>query len=528
VLPQARSRLRLLAACALVGLIASGAYARVLGFGFIYDDYWTIVGNTHLEGSLVTLIGLAWSGKSLALGVPDATRPLMAWSSWFDRRLFGLAPWGHHLHSLLLYAAVAISVYWLAFALSRRRYTALVAALLFAVSPMHAEVVAAINYREDLLAALGSFAVLAVSFWPRLRPSLGLALAVAGLWLMALLAKESALILPLVLLALMLARRESKLVWASPYPLALGLLVVGVAWANWRWGMQALGDDLPRASYASVLERALRTARFISLGTIKSVAPLRAHTEYAALGEASAWWLVVLLGFGGLVVWLARNRQTRLAAAALAFTLAAPLISSPLFAPFNERADRYWFIASFGGALIVAMVLTLLRGWSERASTGVLALLVGLGAWGSWAASGDWASESSLWGSAVKSAPGSPRAWTSLSRIHRLAEQPELARRAVERALELRPNYVPALITQAYNALWVGDIDGARAVLAGLKVPRGSESRAFRVAARCAEQPAPDAQACIRRAVPQGLVLGDTVGLARFTESVLSSLPPRG
>jgi tetratricopeptide (TPR) repeat protein len=292
--------------------------------------------------------------------------------------------------------------------------------------------------------------------------------------------------------------------------------------------MQALGDDIPRATYASGVERVLRTARFVVLGTIKSVAPLRAHTEYTELPTAGVGWLVALAALVGLVVWLARNRSLRLAAAAFAFILVEPLTSSPLFAPVNERADRYWFVASFGGALLAALLLTLLRRRSERGALGALGVLVALGAWGSWSASADWASESSLWASAIKSAPGSPRAWTSLSRIHRIAGQPELARRAAERALELRPTYVPARITQAYNALWVGDTDGARAALGGLKASRGSESRAFRVASRCAEQEAAEAQACIRRTVPQGLVLGDVESLGRFTESVLSSLPPRG
>jgi hypothetical protein len=528
VLPRAHHRWWLAAACALVASVALLAYARVLGFGFVYDDYWTIVTNTHLEGSLFELVKLAWSGKSLAVGLPDATRPLMGWSSWLDRRMFGLAPWAHHLHSLLLYAAVVVSVYLLVLALARRRFTALVAALLFAVSPMHAEVVASINYREDLQAALGVFAVLALCFWPRLRPGLGLALAAAALWALALLGKESALVLPLALLALRLARPTARATWTGPYPLALGLCVVGAAWLNWRLGMQALGDDIPRASYATFGERAIRAARFIVTGGVKSLAPLRAHTEYAPLPEASTVWLAALGAALGLVVWLARGRQTRLAAAALAFALVAPLVSSPLLAPVNERADRYWFVASLAGALLGAVLLTLLARRSLRASLAALTLLVAAGSWGSWSASGDWASESSLWASAVKSSPGSARAWMSLSRVHRLAGQPELARRTVERALELRPNYVPALITQSFNALWVGDTARARAVLAGVKPARGGESRAFRVAVRCAEQPPEAARDCIQRTVPQGLVLGDTAGLARFTESILSSLPPRG
>jgi tetratricopeptide (TPR) repeat protein len=527
VFPRAASPRWLGVGCAVVAAVAALAYARVLSFGFVYDDYWTIVTNTHLERSLLELVGLAWSGKSLAVGVPDATRPLMGWSSWLDRRLFGLEPWAHHLHSLLLYAAVVVSVYLLVLALSRRRFTALCASLLFAVSPMHAEVVASINYREDLLAALGTFAVLALCFWPRLQPSLGVALAAAALWAMALLGKESALALPLVFLALRLARPATRVTWTGPYPLALALCAVGVAWLNWRWGMQAMGDDIPRATYATFDERLYRTARFLVSGGVKALAPLRGRTEYGPLPAASAAWLALLLAAMALVVWLARNKQTRLAAAALGVALCAPLATSPLFAPVNERADRYWFVASLAGALLGAVLLTLLARRALRASLAALLLLVGAGFWGSWSASGDWASESSLWASAVKSAPGSARAWMSLSRVHRLAGQPELARRAAERALELRPGYVPARITQSFNALWVGDTASARAALAGLK-PARSESRAFRLAARCAEQPPDEARACIQRTVPQGLVLGDTEALARFTESILSALPTRG
>src|SRR6185295_8428611 len=65
-----------------VAAVAFFTYARALGFGFIYDDYWTVVTNTHLDKPLRELVSAALSGRSVEWDMPDATRPLMGVSLW--------------------------------------------------------------------------------------------------------------------------------------------------------------------------------------------------------------------------------------------------------------------------------------------------------------------------------------------------------------------------------------------------------------------------------------------------------------
>jgi protein O-mannosyl-transferase len=515
-----RSRLALTSL--LVAAFAFVAYARAVGFGFIYDDYWTILSNRHLQRPLRELAAAAWSGQAVAQGIPDATRPLMTWSSWLDWRLAGTAAWAHHLHSLALYALVCVAVYLLCWAVARRVYVALAAALIFAVSPLHAEVVAAVNYREDLIAGLGSIGAAACLFWPRWRTTWGGAIAVAALWLMGLLAKESAFVLPLLVLALALVRRPNNALWFGAPPLGVVLLAVGAAWLSWRWGVSVQGDDIPRASYASVGERLLREARFLVSGTFTALAPVRARPEYGPQAPAGGWWLLGLAGLLGLIALFRLRRNTRVMAGALAFALVAPVFSSPLFAPINERADRYWFVASLGGALLGGSLLQLLARWSAKASYACLGVVLGVGLWASWAAAGTWASESRLWIRAVQGAPDSPRAWASLSRLHRLAGQDELAARAVTRALEHKPGYTPALVTRAYNELAVGDVVRARATLAAVRAG-APEARGVEAAERCARGSAAEATACIQRTAPAGVVIGDPEELRAFAEGVWAS-----
>src|SRR6185436_2544529 len=77
-----------------------------------------------------------------------------------------LRPLGYHAHSLLLYAAVCALASMVLLALTRSARSALIGGLFFAAAPLHAEVAAAVNYREDLLASLGVLATLLLLWWP--------------------------------------------------------------------------------------------------------------------------------------------------------------------------------------------------------------------------------------------------------------------------------------------------------------------------------------------------------------------------
>lgn len=504
-----------------MALVASAAYLPSLDHGFIYDDYWTVVGNRHLDRTLSDLLRAAASGRSVEWKMPDATRPAMGLSLWLDRQLFGLSAAGHHLQSVVLYALVSALAFLLAFALFRSFAAALAAGLAFAVMPLHTEVVSAINYREDLLAALGILGAAVLCFWPAPRAERWWPYATAALWFYALASKESALCAPLVVGALALVRRLSRWTWQRP--LALAAVAVLALWANWRFGLSVLGEQIPRADYASWLERCFRTARFELWSSWTSLLPVHAQPEYDPLSDPSWLWIVAVFALGALLAALAWHPRTRPAAGLLGVALLAPLITSPLFAPTNEIADRYCFVGSVAAALGV--------GWGfrklvRRQAVLALLLLLGMtvvGVGECWSATSVWQSEVSLWTFAAQHAPHSPRSWSSLSRVHRMADQPDLAERAIQRSLVLKPDFVPAQVARALNLLWEGDRSSARRVLA-LVVPKSDLHRdALNVASHCAFLPT-DAAAreCARRAVPKGMLLGDPEVLRALSERLLA------
>jgi hypothetical protein len=518
-------RARLALGAGLVAVVALGAFGKARSFGFIYDDYWTVVGNRQLEKPLGELVMAAASGRAVEWDMPDATRPMMGWSLWLDRRLFGLSPGGYHIHSLLLYALCSVLVFLLALGVLRRFGPALAAGLLFAALPMHVEVAAAINYREDLIAGVGLLGAAAIAFWPLRLDRLWRVVGAGLLWAYALLGKESALVAPAFIAALAIVRRPRLGRSSAPLPPSLVYGSIGALWLNWRFGLSRLGEQIPTANYASWTERALRTARFEALALYHSLWPFGPRPERDPLGPAPVAWLFALAAIVAAVVWLARRRRTRVLGAALAIALVAPLFTSPLLAPRNELADRYWFIGSVAACLVVGWLLS--SAGARRSGWVGLALLVAGCMVASRKESTVWASEVNLWTFIAQTAPSSPRSWAGLSRVHRLAEQEGLAERTLARALALAPDHLPSQAARVLGSLWFGKLDRARAQLRAIDARDGLHGDALRIVRRCAAAPnADDAQRCVRRTVPPGMVLGDRERLRAVSERLLQQPGP--
>ena len=372
-LAKRRALRRLLWIGAGTGAFGFAVFARSLTFGFAYDDVWTIVKNARLAGPLRPVLRTILAGTAAKAGLPDATRPAMVTSLWIDRHLFGLSPFGYHLHSLLLYALVCALAPLLLLALTRSVRSALVGGLFFAAAPLHAESVVAANYREDLLASLGVVAALLLLWWPfpvtsprgKSAPFFAGALAVAS-FALALSSKESAVSLVLIAAAIVALRPPDRR-WLERHEASLvALLAVGVVWANWRFGLPPGGDDVPRDTAASLSTIALCTARFEVVAVVEALFPFGWSPEHATLSSASAWWLVALVVLLGAMVWFARHRAARLPVLGLAIALAAALPSSPLAGPANQHADRYFFLAILGGALTWGALTSGLARWLHR------------------------------------------------------------------------------------------------------------------------------------------------------------------
>jgi hypothetical protein len=488
-----------------VAVLGLAAYALALRFEFVYDDRWTIVENRWLGRPLLELVPLLASGAAVARGVPDATRPLMVLGHALERRCFGLAAWGYHLDSVLSYAVVCALATQVAFVLSRRRAIALTAGCFFALAPLHAEVVAVVNYREDLFASFGTLVALAALFGPvGLRAtradSLPRALFAGTCLLLGLCGKESGLAsVPLAGLIAFVDPRARREALAKRRTLWV-LVAVVAAWLVWRVPLAVAGDGLPLAPHRSALQLLLRTTRYELRAVWASLWPFGFKPDYWRQADATFASVIPCASLVLGVIALARNPRTRLPALGVGFALVAPLATSPLVRPINELADRYFFLGPLGGGLVWGWIFARLGArWRPALRYVVLAaaclplLLM------TERAAAVWRSDRTLWTAAVARTPSSPRAWAALADVYRSANDQAGTDTAIQRALSENPNYPPALVGEVYADLTFGRLELGREHLANIAARRLGHGGGLEKAERCATLDRDAAALCIRQ-----------------------------
>ncbi len=141
-------RLRSGLLCALLAGVTMAAFARVFSNGFILcDDPIYVTGNDHV------LAGWTWDSLIWAFTGTAASNwhPLTWLSHILDAQLFGLAPGGHHLTSLLIHTANTLLLFRLLESLTAAPWRSAMVAALFGVHPLHVESVAWVAERKDVL-----------------------------------------------------------------------------------------------------------------------------------------------------------------------------------------------------------------------------------------------------------------------------------------------------------------------------------------------------------------------------------------
>jgi len=158
---------------ALLILIAGLPYLSSLGNSFVQDDNRQILANpylrnfSHLREIFATNV---WSYVG-AQGMTNYYRPLMTLGYLFCYQLFGPMAYGFHLANLVLNAAVVCLVFLVTERAFRSRSLGFVAAVIFALHPVHSESVDWIAAVTDL--QLTFFYLLTFWFFLRVVPTSG-------------------------------------------------------------------------------------------------------------------------------------------------------------------------------------------------------------------------------------------------------------------------------------------------------------------------------------------------------------------
>lgn len=137
-----------------VAVVAVALFGMTVSWGWVFDDPFEIVRNTSIR-SLANLPEMfsqtVWAGSGVETWL---YRPLTTFSFALNYAVSGLAPWSYHLVNVGLHALISVLVFRLGRLWGLAPIAAGLGALLFAVHPVHVEVVAAAHGRKDLLAAV--------------------------------------------------------------------------------------------------------------------------------------------------------------------------------------------------------------------------------------------------------------------------------------------------------------------------------------------------------------------------------------
>jgi hypothetical protein len=174
---------------------ALALHAPAVAGGYVLDDGPAILGHPAVTGEVPwweTFTREYW-GRPLAAGWSSSYRPLTSLSFALEHRITE-HPALHHAVNVLAFALLCALVTRCARAFGAGRAT-LVVGLVFAALPIHVEGVASLVGRADVFAALAGLAAFAVA---HARPGRGASAAVAGLYAIGLLCKESVALLPAV------------------------------------------------------------------------------------------------------------------------------------------------------------------------------------------------------------------------------------------------------------------------------------------------------------------------------------------
>ncbi len=381
---------------ALALAVACAASVSSVANGFVFDDTRVVRDDPRVH-SLRTLPALLagpyWSGDY----GNSAYRPVTSASFAVDWALGGGRPAVFHATNVVLHLAVVALVLALA-SLVLAPAGALVAALWFAVQPVHVEVVANVVGRAELLAAVGYLgAVLAYLRHGDARdgePMRGaLALAVLLGAAVAFGGKEHALTLPamLVLADVWRARAREEplrgrlarqaLLLAGVVALAVGYLA---ARAHAVGGAFATGVAAPGLAGASPWQRVLVMAPAVLVWMRWLVFPLHLSADYlpnafvpsASLGLAQVAGFLVI-GLLILGAYLARRRAPGVTVGIVWLGVTASVAANVVFPTGVLLGERLAYLPSVGAALAAGGLWQLLPEARIRwpATAAILALL---------------------------------------------------------------------------------------------------------------------------------------------------------
>jgi Flp pilus assembly protein TadD len=369
-------------------------YLDTARYQFTYDDRAQIVENSALRSwSYAPRCFVEHVWQPIYPDERRLYRPLFTLYLLVNYQMFHLNPVGWHLLMIVWHMLAALLVFMLARRLLRDDMMALIAALIFGLHPAHIEAVAWISaVPEPMIACFMLGSLLAYLRWrdggitngeataagsdtPPSKPAKWLGLSL-GLYGLALLSKETALVMPLLVFAYEWlfnehsTRRSTAIKRALPFlALVLVFLVVrtavlkNISYVSWNLPFTVTLMSIPSVLwfYAKLLVYPVGLSAFYD-------------TPYVTHMDANFWLplLAIITGAVLLSLWGRRSKAIAFAAALLVLPI-LPVLNFPGLVEREIAHDRYLYIPSVAFALMVAVAIRKLKPDQQK--------VIGLPAW---------------------------------------------------------------------------------------------------------------------------------------------------
>ena len=453
-------------------------YANSLHNSFQYDDFHSIVENPHIR-DLSDLADMVTRTAAFS-SMPERAmfRPLVVASLALNYAAGRYEVVGYHLVNLAVHLACAVLVAAICLQLGLPASLAGLAALLFALHPIQSEVANYVSSRSESLAALGYLASLASYLRWRATARPWPAAASLGAYAMGLLAKATAIALPLAIAIHELLsgdRKRARRALLSPQFAAY--LALAVAYALVVGGLAATALSTPvRPLHVQVLTQLKAGVYYLWLVAM----PVRLTVEHAFAPSGTLLDATVLLAgallLSGLVtaacLWRRLGRGPWISLVAWAVVAALPASLVPLNVLVNEH--RLYLSVAFAAPLGAAALWSVLPGqtgghrggswprWGARGRWALGVAVVAVLAVLTHQRNRVWADELTLWRDAASKAPGAYRAHMHLGGALEKSGRPADALAAFERAVQLAPETAETHYNRANVLRALGRLDQAK------------------------------------------------------------------
>ncbi len=494
----------------LLALLGTLLYFQTVSFDFTQDDaivindnMYTTKGISGIPGLLIhdTFYGYFKDENKTRLVSGGRYRPLTPIMFAIEREIAGPKPWFSHFINALSYGLLC----WILFGFTKELLTprlsstialqmAVFTALVFALHPIHTEVVANIKGRDEIMAAMASFGGL----WLMLRSTQHqdpwrLRWTAAVVFLLGLIAKENVItMLAVVPLTLWWHSKNKTVNWmAAMIPILLAsiaFLAIRASVTGLNTGtapMELMNNPFLKIENNNYVPFSFGERSATIMYTMGKYVQLLVfpypltHDYYPRHIEIQNWGkpLVILsaLLWLGLLYIVLKGYKTRSwwAYGILFYILTMSITSNLIFPIGTNMSERFAFLPSFGFAFVTGIAL--FKGYTSKYRPMVIAigavLILGFTTW-TMVRSKVWKDNHTLFTTDVKTSARSAKLLnavggdlvttaeaekdSTLKRQHLLDAQNYL-----KRALEIHPNYKLGYLLLGNSHFHLGELDQA-------------------------------------------------------------------